>query len=313
MKQCPVMAAVLLLILSATGEAWNNFGHMTVAAIAYERLTPKTRNAVDELIRRHPLYKAWVKGIAAQETHRVAFIRAATWPDLIKDPALGYQNDGNLPTGPEASRNIGYADMLMHRYWHFIDIPFSPDHAALPPLDAPNAQTQIATFRATLNDSNASQDLKSYGLVWLLHLVGDVHQPLHATTRFNQQQPHGDRGGNDVRLCVQPAVCNGRLHLFWDEVLGTSDRYEDAIAKAKALPTPSSSLSLVLDEAVWIEESFQAARETVYGPPVGIGEGPYTLDEMYMTTARDLAERRIALAGLRLANVLNDIFDRRNG
>ena len=165
MRKYPVMAALTLLTLAVTAEAWNHFGHMTVAAIAYERLTPKARKAVDELLRHNPLYKAWVKGVAAHETQKVAFIRAATWPDLIKDPALGYQNDGNLPTGPEASRNIGYSDRLMHRYWHFIDVPFSPDNTDLPALDVPNAQTQIATFRATLTDPQASKDLQSYGLV----------------------------------------------------------------------------------------------------------------------------------------------------
>lgn len=312
MRKYPVMAALILLTLAATAEAWNHFGHMTVAAIAYERLAPKARTAVDELLRHNPLYKAWVKGVAAHEMQKAAFIRAATWPDLIKDPALGYQNDGNLPTGPGATRNIGYSDRLMHRYWHFIDVPFSPDNTDLPALDEPNAQTQIATFRATLTDPQASKDLQSYGLVWLLHLVGDVHQPLHTTTRFNQQQPQGDRGGNDVKLCVQPERCNGRLHLFWDEVVGTSDRYEDAVAKAHALPMASTALGRVLDEAVWIQESFQAAKETVYVRPVGIGEGTYTLDDEYITAARDLAEQRIALAGLRLANLLNDIFDRRN-
>ena len=48
-------------------------------------------------------------------------------------------------------------------------------------------KTQIVAFRKTLGDSGASDELKSYDLVWLLHLVGDVHQPLHATTRFNQR------------------------------------------------------------------------------------------------------------------------------
>ncbi|BCA55088.1 nuclease [Nitrospira sp. KM1] len=282
---------------------------MTVVAIAYDRLNPKARTAIDELLRENDLYEAWVRGVAADDQPKAAFMRAATWPDLIKNQEMGYQNDGNLPNGPEANRNIGYADKLMHRYWHFIDIPFSPDNMAVPKPDVPNVQTQIATFRTTLKDPKASKDVKSYDLVWLIHLVGDVHQPLHATTRFDQQLPQGDRGGNDVNLCIQPTVCNGRLHAFWDDVLGTSESYEPAMAKANSLSPVEKELGMILDEAVWVEESFQAAKAVAYAFPVGAGAGPYTLDDAYKTAARELAEQRVALAGVRLANVLNDIFE----
>jgi len=82
----------------------------------------------------------------------------------------------------------------------------------------PNAQTQIAAFRAVLasisNDPNLDK-LKSYDLSWLLHLIGDVHQPLRSTTRVSTTKPDGDDGGNGVKL-TSPA----NLHTFWDDVLG---------------------------------------------------------------------------------------------
>jgi hypothetical protein len=301
-----ILTTLIVFALTTSALAWNHFGHLTVAAIAYDHLTPKVRTTVDALLKLNPSYKQWVAGVAAQDKRKVAFMRAATWPDLIKTNAMGYQNDGERPTGPDAARNIGYADKLMHRYWHFIDRPFSPDHAELLEPDSPNAQTQIAAFRATLTDPHASKELKSYDLVWLLHLVGDVHQPLHATSRFDQQQPKGDRGGNAVKLCTKPTSCEGKLHAFWDDVLSTSDSYKTAITKAKALTPADAQLAAIPDEAIWIEESFQAAQQTVYAAPVGVGEGPYTLDTAYKTAARELAERRIALAGRRLANLLND-------
>ncbi|CAE6770294.1 S1/P1 nuclease [Nitrospira defluvii] len=60
------------------------------------------------------------------------------------------------------------------------------------------------------------------------------------------------------------------------------------------------------DESIWIEESFQAAQATVYASPVGVGPGPFTLDEAYKTKARAVAAQRVALAGMRLAHLLND-------
>jgi len=78
---------------------------------------------------------------------------------------------------------------LRHKYWHFVDKPFSKDGTThFPELPIPNAQTQIDAFRAVLA-SNADDALKSYDLVWLLHLVGDVHQPLHASSRVSRAAP----------------------------------------------------------------------------------------------------------------------------
>src|SRR5207302_1414528 len=82
-----------------------------------------------------------------------------------------------------------------HKYWHFVDTPFSTDGTTLPALPTPNAGTQIATFRAVLA-SNDPDEKKSYDLVWIEHLVGDVHQPLHSATRVSHTDPNGDNGGN---------------------------------------------------------------------------------------------------------------------
>ena len=93
----------------------------------------------------------------------------------------------------------------------------------------PNALTQIIVFRDTIASATADDDVKSYDMVWLLHLVGDVHQPLHATARFSHDSPEGDRGGNDVLLCGDP--CKKNLHSFWDQAAGTGTGIT-AIARA---------------------------------------------------------------------------------
>src|SRR5262249_9322876 len=143
------------------------------------------------------------------------FMIAATWPDQIKSEK-GYANDPS--TGPDAAENNGYTDHLQHRFWHFVDTPFSQDGSTLPAIPTPNAETQIAAVRAVLASGDPDAK-KSYDLMWLLHLVGDVHQPLHAATRVSATDPQGDRGGNNVTLCKKP--CKDELHGFWDDLPGT--------------------------------------------------------------------------------------------
>jgi len=233
------------------------------------------------------------------------FMLATVWADEIKrDP--GYQPDGT-PGGnrPDASRdpgrNTGYGDRLMHKYWHFIDTPFSTDGTALPPIPTPNAQERIALFRTVLA-SSAPDPLKSYDLVWLLHLVGDIHQPLHAATRVSQADPDGDAGGNLVRLDC--AKCE--LHFFWDDLLGEQNDLKTVLKGARKLPEPKGPLVAKTDEKEWVAEGLAEAQRVVYAPPVGPGDGPYTLTLEYKKTAGKLAKQRVALAGARLAKLLND-------
>jgi hypothetical protein len=196
----------------------------------------------------------------------------------------------------------------MHKYWHFIDEPFSPDGTPLHNPDTPNAPTQIAAFRAKLSGpgvSSEDKDIKSYNLVWLLHLVGDVHQPLHTTSRFTRGLPNGDEGGNDVKIHCGSGCGAVELHGFWDDVLGTRVHPQDAIDAAKRLPDPDARLASIADERTWINESFEAAKAHAYVQPIGEGAGPFTLTDNYKSSALNLAEQRVVLAGARLANLLN--------
>ena len=195
MNRSSIALCALFLTLSGTASAWNSAGHMMVAAVAYGKLTPAAHARVSSLLRLNPDYSRWIEHASGADRDEVAFVMAATWPDEIKSEH-DYHNDGERPSGPDAARNIGYEDHLQHRYWHFIDLPFSTDRTPLIQPQVPNAQTQIALFRRTLKSPEASDALKSYDLVWLLHLVGDVHQPLHTTSRFTFSQPEGDAGGN---------------------------------------------------------------------------------------------------------------------
>jgi S1/P1 Nuclease len=303
MKRPSIALCSVFLILSHTAAAWNSAGHMMIAAVAYEKLTPAAHARVASLLQLNPDYPKWVSRASREERDEVAFVMAATWPDEIKSERE-YVNDGDRPFGPDTARNIGYADHLQHRYWHFIDLPFSTDHTPLLQPAVPNAQTQIALFRKTLASPGASDALKSYDLVWLLHLVGDVHQPLHTTSRFTHSQPEGDAGGNRVALCQRP--CRNELHAFWDDIPGTEKNPMVAIRRAARLPSVDARVGAIDDERQWIRESFLIAQNSVYIRPIGDGPGPFFIDGPYRNISHRVAGDRLALAGARLAHVLNE-------
>lgn len=302
MRKIILALAASIGLTPATSFAWWDAGHMQIAAVAYTQLDPPVRDKIAALIRLHPDYAKWTQGLAPADQDKAAFVRSATWADDIKAPAYGYTNDGNTPNGPQASQNIGYADHLMHKYWHYLDIPFSPDGTPLHDPDPVNALTQITTFPATLA-SGASDDVKSYDLVWLVHLVGDAHQPLHATSRFTHAVP-GDAGGNSERIKTT-AGKEEALHAFWDGLLGDSSTPAVAITAAASLPAADPIRAVIYDPKVWFEESFAAAQAFAYAPPIGADKGEFTLTPDYEQRAHDVAQRQAAVAGARLAALLN--------
>ena len=164
---------------------------MTVAYIAYQKLTPAVKLKVDELLKQNPSYLKWVEDIPDTPENKEqrslrAFLRAALWADDIKsdgaydDADAKPGSNGNEPSGsPENAQNIGYTDKHRHKYWHFHDMAFTTDGTTLGQPSTPSALTQMSILRDGLK--NGSGDIPSYDLVWLIHLVGDVHQPLHAS------------------------------------------------------------------------------------------------------------------------------------
>jgi hypothetical protein len=296
---------VLLFPLSQVSYAWNSTGHMAVAFVAYKNLNATTRVRVDRLIRLNPRYNEWAArlplAISDSSRRGMLFMLASTWVDEIKSDSR-YRSD---PLGDSmAAANNGYADMLLHTHWHYVDIPFSVDGTPLPPTPTPNARTQIPILRAVLRSSTASDQLRSYDLVWLLHLVGDVHQPLHVATRVSSRWPNGDSGGHQVTICNPQ--CGFRLHAFWDNLLGTDTNPAAVIKIGLTLPHPNPILAGKLNEDDWIDESFSLAKSVVYQPPVGLGTGPYLITAAYRSKAQSVARQQVVLAGIRLAKILND-------
>lgn len=304
-------ALMLMLLCSVTSYAWFDTGHMAVACVAYQKLTPQTRARVDALVRLNPKVNEWLArippGTSPEKTNLMLFMIAATWADLIKDD-LQYRDDGthggNVPPADgTGGLNLGYSDRLKRKYWHFVDLPFSPDNTPLQNPPIPNAETQIAVFRAVLA-SNSPDALKSYDLVWLLHIVGDVHQPLHSTQRFTHSTPNGDAGGNFVKV---KDGADMSLHEFWDGLPGGSNDPQVAITYAQNLLPAPASAATNLNVSDWIRQSFELAKSKVYkNPPIGIGPERFTISTPYRNAARALAKKQVALAGARMAKILNN-------
>lgn len=318
LRRIAVLTVGVILTTSLPTHAWNTVGHMAVAFVAYQKLDQTTKDRVDALLLLNPDRANWLRLIpssaSAGEKKMRIFMIAATWPDRIKSITTnkkkhitGYTDDTEDPNRPDGKpsnrQNIGYSDFFKHKYWHFVDTPFSQDGTPLEAIPDPNALTQIVAFRKVLA-SGEPDALKSYDLSWLLHLVGDVHQPLHCAARFSKKLPHGDAGGNLVKLCAKP--CKDQLHGFWDGLLGSGTFPSIAINVGKNLAEAGAGAA-DLDTEHWITESFELAKSDAYvKPPIGAGGGPFTLTNKYRAAAKTRARERAALAGARLAKILND-------
>jgi hypothetical protein len=304
------VVAVCLLFTLQNAQGWNSIGHMTVAYVAYQQLTPVQKARVATLLALNPNYKKWLgyihPGASPGDQQMYVFMMAATWPDEIKANGSGYKLDGDSPPHtPEASANIGYTDLEMHKYWHFVNMPFSTDGTALPAVPAPNAQTEISLLRKALA-SDEPDALKSYDLVWLLHLTGDIHQPLHCSNRISQAAKRGDGGGNSVTIDLAP----NELHGYWDSLLGVGDtaNFLVAVKAGQLLSSADAAAAADLNEADWTNESFALAKSKVYAdPPIGQGLGKFTIgsNSAYGAASLKIARERVALAGTRLAGVIN--------
>ncbi len=337
--------AAFAVLASAPGAAlaWNNRGHMLVAAVAWGKMSPATRTKVNALLKQYPLYPQWVAGVPAASRPVTAFLKAATWPDIIKgrmcklntDPQptppnsgdnvwhgaadkICYIDDGSTPpTGPTASRNVGFSDMLLHKYWHYEDLPFATDGGATEPAPGVNAGTQIAAMRDQLRTGSAAQ--RAYAVPWLIHMAGDIHQPLHATSRFVGGK--ADHGGNSVQVCTTQTTCTlgsaQSLHSFWDGALGAdqdlkvirteADKLCNATAVKQKLCDPKTAgAEDVTDPEAWIAGSFDLAKAFAYAAPVGATTSTaFRLDATYRTNAARVARTQVALAGTRLAKLMD--------
>jgi hypothetical protein len=334
----------LLIVCAPSMWGWGNTGHEAVAYIAWQQMTPQTRARVLVLLTHVPTrtspppkkpgapgnkivpgYDMWVQqlpsGLTQDQKDLYLFMRAATWPDSMRH--VGFTDSDSPPAGMTTDVNIGFTDNRSHGYWHFVDAGFSSDNSQVPPTPAPNAATQIVAFREAIK-SDESDDLKAYDVIWLEHMVGDIHQPLHGATRFYQN--HSDNGGNNVPITMSldlkkkfnaqiPSHAPKELHAFWDDLPGGQDPADAmpfAIAFAQNLPAATGAKLDDTDPTKWAADSFTIAKDDGYpSPPIGKGPTPangasYMIPAPYYDKALQDAQVQVALAGARLAKLLNE-------
>jgi S1/P1 Nuclease len=296
---------IAILTLALPAAAWNYSGHRIVAEIAYQRLTPQARLRVAEMIRRHPDFETMTKEAPLDPDARAhyAFVWAAAWPDQILGDSRFY--DPARADSQPTPLLAGFPDMMRHPTWHYYDIPISGDGTPVLQQQPPHLLTELPRLLSELTAVSPMQ--ATYDLPWLVHLVGDSHQPLHATSRYLKSQPKGDAGGNFV--FVQGG---STLHSLWDNAAAPRDlSYEDVVRYAREITTdyPSQELGS-LDPHDWMNESFELDRSTVYtfGLETGSKDHPLILPLAYEEKAKSVARQRVALAGYRLAAVLNGLL-----
>jgi hypothetical protein len=218
-------------------------------------------------------------------------------------------------------------DPATHPHWHYIDYPLRAPGFAFAAAPAPQDDVVFGIGRseAVARNARANPGDRAVMMSFLLHLVGDVHQPLHCATLFNAQfqPPEGDRGGNKVFVKgsaqSQSAI---KLHAFWDGQFGTgqvADRahVRPALNKAIALGAAISRASLPeltshRSPKSWsLESRYHAVKDAYLNGNLQYGvteETAVPLPNGYSTNAKQLAEHRIALAAYRLADVLGRVL-----
>jgi S1/P1 Nuclease len=272
--------ACALLLFTTAVFAWGSVGHRLVAQIAYDELTPQAKAKVDSLtaVYFHSPYP------------EARFLRAATFPDTLRKKAPG--------TTP----------------WHYIDQPFIKDSVKPSLLNSKNVVWAIPEVERVISDPKSTQAERATSLSFLIHFVGDIHQPLHCVSLYSPQFPEGDRGGNLYR--INTAVADN-LHGYWDRGLGLfyrspnrpySFRYPqiEAMAKQWMAQYPRAFYGARLTEKspqAWATEGYVIATTVAYATPQNA-----VPNEQYDLKGQVIVREQIVLAGYRLADELNRLF-----
>lgn len=270
----------LVSVFPLNSYSWNAMGHMVIANIAYQQLKPEVRDKVDKL----------VGNLNTEYPDMSSFLHLAYWPDAIRSQRI---------------------ETFTH--WHYIDLPYSTDGTKVrdDAIDTDNAVWAVERIQVIVKNQRANPYDRARFLSFLTHIVGDLHQPLHTVTLFSAAHPDGDKGGNLFKIMYNGKLTN--THSIWDSGVGsfesknsraTDHAKELAVMIMQQYPITSfGGQAEDLDPDHWAHEGFENAKKYVYSTPEG--QPPTTA---YLTNGKQLAEKQAALAGYRLANLLNSLL-----
>ena len=300
------------MLLPQTALAWNATGHEVVARIAWEKMEPQTRQRVIALMMKAPSDADLVSLLLEDARplifrQRDFFMIAATWPDIIRSDEF-----------PDRKRKYS------HSNWHYTNLFWKEQNGV--PVDVPELQPEAVNIVERLNflrneiaDGNVAASQRAIDIAWILHLVGDIHQPLHASARVTETEPTGDQGATLFLLTPNdtPPKESKKLHWYWDDILNKSfrrkldetdvafvNRIASTIMQRHAPATMTARLKKG-EFGEWAKESLASAKASAYPPWLKRFRTP---TERYRKQAYRVAEPAIALAGYRLAALLDSLF-----
>ena len=302
-----LLLAALLFPLPAL--AWNAAGHRLIACIAWDHLDQQEHSEVSRLLHEHPDYARWQKRAGehhpASDVDRATFIESSTWPDEIRKDSRFYSAGRDSPTATLA----GFPDMERRSNWHYVAWPLNDAPGArCEPVSGRIDQALVALPTMLGSGDDAS---RSYALPWLTHLVGDAHQPLHTTLKIDAQgKPDRLGTGLSVNNPFAARQTQTTLHAYWDDLPGPGglrgEKLDNACrALAAAYPDPRPAPST---PAQWLTESWQIARLDGYPPSE---DAVPTISAEFNARASEIAKRRVAQAGYRLADLLHEWLEQK--
>lgn len=279
-RRLPVLAAALLLLAPAPAAAWWEYGHETVADIAERNVTPATRREIRRLLSRARLLET--------PTCPAATLRdASVWPDCIRS-----MRDRFSYTAPWHYQNVD------------VCLPFDQTAAC---RDGNCVSAQIERNARLLADGTLPDRERLMALAFLVHFVGDMHQPLHAGDR-------GDLGGNRVPVSYGLIAGRTNLHGVWDGYLAEraiSTPPPDALGLLAGLTRAEREEAKQGTVAEWAQESWAVSRDyayaTILADPCGPApaERPVIGEEMVRRLI-PIVRRQVVRGGLRLAHLLDE-------
>lgn len=252
-------------LLAVPALAWNEEGHRAVALVAERQLSPAARRYVDAVLGEHP------------HDNSRTLSDSSCWPDKIRP-------------WPE----------FHHGSWHYTNLPILLDGVQGPTQISGDAMPALNLCTRVLKDPRSSPSEKAVAMAWVVHLIGDIHQPLHAATGFSKRFPEGDRGA--TRFEVKMGQSRTNLHAFWDSAgglfwKGANHARLDSIVDGLLKEFPEDEAVRVVSPKTWQDESHRLAVDVAYQ---GV-QPDEALTPDYIERARQVSQARIALAGYRLA------------